>query len=107
VSDGALSWEQVLKVASEAAEAAQEGERRVLLVLADRAFHVREVLAPRPAAPSSEGMLGFVVYQDDPELAQRTDDTSLLFVRPEQVLRLQVLGYDPQADGRRLGFPSS
>lgn len=95
----AFGWPEVLGIAAEACAAGDA--RRVLLVLADRAYHVREVLARD--ARIEQGLLGFIVYRDDPDLAQRSEETSLLFVRPEQVLRLEVLGFDP-AEGRRLGF---
>ena len=50
-----LPWEQVLALVAEAA-GAEDGERRVLLVLADRSFHVKEVLGQASAA---DGLLGF------------------------------------------------
>jgi hypothetical protein len=80
-------------------EATGGEERRVLLVLADASFHVKEVLS----GSGSGGLLGFVVYADDPDLSKRSEETCLLFVRPEQVLRVMVRGYDP-SDGASLGF---
>lgn len=80
----------------------QGDERRALLVLADASFHVHEVL---PAPGPEPDLLGFVVFLDDPDTSRRTDETALLFVRREQVLRVMVRGYDAAAS-ERLGFSS-
>lgn len=95
-----MNWGQVLELLARAC-AEQGDERRVLLVLPDAAFHVREVVGGVP--PEDGGLLGFVVYRDDPELSNRTEATSLLVVRPEQVLRLEVHGVDGVGEGV-LGF---
>lgn len=96
---GNFSWSAVKGVVAEAC--ASTDERRVLLVLGDASFHVREVL-DAPGESAGE-LLGFVVYRDDPERSQRSDETTLLFVRPEEVRRVQVVGYDPNAH-HALGF---
>ena len=63
---------------------------------------MREVLG-QPAPDGKPGdVLGFVVYKDDPALSQRTDDTQLVFVRPERVERVVVTGVED--GGRALGF---
>lgn len=90
-----MNWSQVLAVVTKAC-AEQGEERRVLLALADATYHVQE---PLPGDAGAAGdLLGFVVYADDPDLSKRTDETCLLFVRPEQVLRVLVQGYDSSVD---------
>jgi hypothetical protein len=98
---GSFSWSAVKGVMAEAASA-ETDERRVLLVLTDASYHVKEVLSG-PTAENEQGLLGFVVYRDDPELSQRTEDTTLLFVRPEEVRRVLVAGYDSNVN-QGLGF---
>ena len=89
-----LDWAHIL----EAMRQASSGEeRRVLLVLPDTSFHVSEVLAGSGVGEH----LGFVVYADSPELSKRTEETCLLFVRPEQVQRVLIQGYDRD---QTLGF---
>ncbi len=95
-----MTWAQLLALLARAC-GEQGDERRVLLVLPDASYHVREVLGGGEGTPA---LLGFVVYRDDPDTSRRTEETSLLFVRPEQVLRVVVHGYDA-AFGGRLGFP--
>lgn len=95
-----MNWSQVLELLITAC-AEQGEERRVLLVLPDAAYHVHEVVGGVP--PAEGGLLAFVIYRDDPELSTRTDETSLLIVRPEQVLRLEVRGLDGVSEGG-LGF---
>jgi len=94
-----VNWAQLHGVLARVT-AEQGDERRALLILADASFHVREVLGGVAVA---DELLGFVVYRDDPDTSQRTDDTALLFVRPEQVLRVMIQGYDAAAT-ERLGF---
>lgn len=84
-----FNWEQVIAVM---AEACSPAERRVLLVLSDRAYHVREVLAS--PTPKGGDLFGFVVYTDDPAISASSDEANLLFVRPEQIVRIQVSGGD-------------
>ncbi len=93
---GTLDWGHVLEVMRQASEG---DERRVLLVLADASFHVKELLGK---AGSGE-LLGFVVYFDDPDLSKRSEETCLLFLRPEQVVRVMIRGFDP-LEGQSLGF---
>ncbi len=95
-----MSWSDLLGLLARAC-ADQQDERRVLLALPDASYHVREVLPQGSGEPS---LLGFIVYRDDPDTSRRTAETSLLFVRPEQVLRVLVHGYDGASEGR-LGFP--
>jgi hypothetical protein len=86
---------------AQACEASEE-ERRVLLVLADRTYHVREVLGAQ--SPDDEGaLLGFVVWRDDPDLTRRSDEPRLILIPPGQVLRVEILGYDP-AQVQSFGF---
>tara|TARA_R110002072_G_scaffold199527_1_gene357217 strand:+ start:246 stop:536 length:291 start_codon:yes stop_codon:yes gene_type:complete len=81
-----MNWPQVLTLAAEAT--AQGGaERRVLLELADARFHVKEVITPDV---EEGGLLGFVVFHDDPTSSQRTEATRLLFLQPERVLRVVI-----------------
>ncbi|RMG19129.1 MAG: hypothetical protein D6731_00345 [Planctomycetota bacterium] len=96
-----LDWAGALGLVAEACATAREGERRVLLVLADRAYHVREVLAG--PGRGGEALLGFVAWADDPSLTQRSEDTCLLLVPPGQVQRLEIAGYDPHQE-QRFGF---
>jgi hypothetical protein len=92
-----FSWDQVIEVV---AEACSPSERRVLLVLGDRSYHVREVLAP--PGPGQGELFGFVVYTDDPTVSPTSDDASLIFVRPGEIVRVQVTGED--GHGKALGF---
>lgn len=89
-----MNWSQVLTLVSEATTQA-EGERRVLLELADARFHVKEVITPEV---EEGGLLGFVVYHDDPTCSQRTEATRLLFLQPERVSRL-VIDAEQAAEG--------
>lgn len=83
-----MTWSQLLTLLRRAC-AEQGDERRVLLVLADGSHHVREVLSD-DVAPG--GLLGLVVWRDDPATGARTPGTKLLFVAPDKVLRLEVAG---------------
>lgn len=81
-----MNWSQVLSLVAEATT--QGGsERRVLLELADARFHVKEVITPEV---EEGGLLGFVVFHDDPTRSQRTEATRLLFLQPERVLRVVI-----------------
>ncbi|MGE0711239.1 MAG: hypothetical protein AB7N76_28740 [Planctomycetota bacterium] len=91
-----MEWSQVLNVIAEACESQGE-ERHVLLVTADASFHVKEPLS-RGIVPEG-GLLGFVVYADDPALSQKTDATRLIFVPPAHVLRILVQGAEAQGSG--------
>ena len=95
-----MNWSSVLEVIARACETQGE-ERLVLLAITDTAYHIKEVV--QSGTPGEGALLGFVVYADDPDLSKRTDETSLLFVRPEQVLRVVIKGYDTGAEGS-LGF---
>jgi hypothetical protein len=92
-----FNWDQVIAIM---AEACSPTERRVLLVLSDRAYHVREVLAA--PTPEDGDLFGFVVYTDDPAISATSDEANLLFVRPEQIVRVQVSGGEIGAQA--LGF---
>jgi hypothetical protein len=94
-----VTWAQLLDLLRRAC--AEQGElRRVLLVLADSRHHVKEVLSTDAV---ERGLLGFVVWQDDPTGSARTEETKLLFVRPDAVLRLEVEG-QPHDATRGFGF---
>jgi hypothetical protein len=96
-----VTWTKVLGLITKVC-AEQGAERRVLLVLRDVSYHVREVVDPEP--PGEDGLLALVVYKDDPALSRRTDDTMLICVRPDRVERVVVTGHDaPDAEGP-LGF---
>ncbi|MCO5169484.1 MAG: hypothetical protein M9894_24335 [Planctomycetes bacterium] len=96
-----MTWTKLLQLIAKVC-AEQGDERRVLLVLRDASYHVREVVDPDP--PGKEGVLALVVYKDDPALSRRTDDTLLLCVPPDRVERLVVTGADrPDVEGP-LGF---
>ena len=89
-----MKWSHVLKVVAEACAKNPE-ERPVRLVLPDGSYHVKEPLDRE--APAEGGLLGFMVYADDPELSTRTDATRLLFVAPSNVLRVVVSGTEPES----------
>lgn len=89
-----MKWSHVLNVIAEACEKNPE-ERPVRLVLPDASFHVKEPLDRED--PAEGGLLGFMVYADDPELSTRTDATRLVFVAPSQILRVVVRGTEPES----------
>lgn len=97
--DAGVTWSQLLTLVRRAC-AEQGDERRVLLVLPDGSHHVREVLSEDVAAG---GLLGLVVWRDDPATGARSPGTKLLFVPPDKVLRLEVSGSGPD-DAGRFGF---
>lgn len=96
-----MTWNKLLQLIGRVCSE-QGDERRVLLVLRDASYHVREVVDPDP--PGSSGVLAFVVYKDDPALSRRTDETLLLCVPTDRIERVVVTGADrPEAEGP-LGF---
>lgn len=99
-----MTWGQLLQLVSRAC-AEQGDERRVLLVLRDATYHVKELVDADP--PGQDGMLAFVVYKDDPALSRRTDETLLLCVRPDRVERVQVTKGDPTDAEGALGFATT
>jgi hypothetical protein len=98
-----MRWEQVLKVVAQAC-AKQGTERHVLLVLPDASFHVKEPLSLEGLEEG--GLLGFMVFGDDPELSRRSQATRLVFVAPAHVLRIVVHGEDAQPHAEGFGFLS-
>ena len=56
-------------------------------------------LTPISTELEEGGLLGFVVYADDPVRSQRTERTRLLFVPPERVLRILVDGATEERGG--------
>lgn len=96
-----MTWGHLLQLVTKAC-ADQGQERRVLLVLRDASYHLKEVVDAE--APGAEGMLAFVAYKDDPALSRRTEETLLLCVRPDRVERVVVTPKDlPEGEGP-LGF---
>jgi hypothetical protein len=99
-----VTWGHLLQLVSKAC-VDQGPERKVLLVLRDASFHVKEVVDVE--APGQDGMLAFIAYRDDPALSRRTDETLLLCVRPDRVERVVVTRTDhPDGEGP-LGFVSA
>lgn len=96
-----MTWTKLLTLITRVC-AEQGDERRVLLVLRDASFHVREVVDQAPLG--KDDVLAFVVYKDDPALSRRTDDTLLMCFSPDRVERVVISGTDrPDALGP-LGF---
>jgi hypothetical protein len=98
-----VTWGQLLQLVSRAC-AEQGAERRVLLVLRDATYHVKELVDTDP--PGQDGLLAFVVYKDDPALSSRTEDTLLVCVRPDRVERVQITKGDQPDGGGTIGFVS-
>lgn len=97
-----MTWTKLLDLITRVC-ADQGEERRVLLVLRDASFHVREVVE-QTAPLGKDDVLAFVVYKDDPALSRRTDDTLLVCFSPDRVERVLISGTDrPDALGP-LGF---
>lgn len=97
-----MTWTKLLTLITRVT-AEQGDERRVLLVLRDASFHVREVV-DQSAPLGKDDVLAFVVYKDDPALSRRTDDTLLMCFSPDRVERVVISGTDrPDALGP-LGF---
>lgn len=95
-----MNWTHVLTLMARAC-AEQGEERHVELVLGDGRHHVKEPLSLEAPA---DGVLGFVVYADDPSLSQRSPATRLLFVPPSQVLRVVVQGEASSVPSSGFGF---
>ena len=96
-----MTWGHLLQLIGRACTDQGE-ERRVLLVLQNASYHVKELVDTDP--PGQDGMLAFVVYKDDPALSRRTEETVLLCVRPDRVERVLITKADEAPADGALGF---
>jgi hypothetical protein len=90
-----MQWPQILQLMAHVCE--QSEGRNALLVLPAVSYHVKAILNRREGL--DEDMLGFVVWADDPQVSNRTEETRLLFVRPDEVKQVVLDSFPPQFTG--------